>query len=76
MTIRTINVDVDVDLGDFSDTDLIKEIESRSLSLAGVTDDDITDLATRMYTAFSLGKDAEAMSIARQLAQDVTGRLL
>lgn len=69
-------MNVDVDLGEATDGELIDEIKERGYR---VIDDNSYDLSSkhhRLYEAFKLGKTDEAMEIAREIAQDETGRIL
>lgn len=65
-------VSVEVDLADFEDEDIEDEYELRGLGKGGVCIDDIQE----MYYAFKLGKTERAIELARQIAQNATGRIL
>lgn len=71
MTIRTVTVDVDVDLDEFSDEDIKAEAKER-----GLLDYDACDDIVEMFYAFKLGKDARAIELAKNIAQDATGKIL
>jgi hypothetical protein len=73
MFIKTITVESEVDIcsEDISDDDILEIAEQRGLSF-GRDEDDIN----AMFDAFKLGKDADAMVIAKRMCQDITGRVL
>lgn len=73
MTI-TINVDVDVDLEQFDDDDLCEEFERRGLesNLTGGH----WGMINEIFYAFKLGREDHAIELSKQLAQDVTGKIL
>lgn len=68
----TVEVDVDVYSDDLNDETLIELCEERGLMPTFDIDDEITE----MFYAFKLGKTERAMELARQIAQDRTGRIL
>lgn len=70
---RTAWVDVEIDLGEFSDEDILEEAKERRLG--GFEQEDPSEI-TEMFYAFKLGRDDLAMELARKIAQDHTGRLL
>lgn len=71
MTLRTITVDVDVDLDEFSDEDIRAEAKDR-----GLLDYDACEDIIEMFYAFKLGKEQRAIELARKIAQDATGKIL
>lgn len=73
MTVRTINMDVEVDLSDFDDDDIEQEAIDRGFILSEVVDDsDIVE----MFYAFKLGRDDKALELAKKIAMDHTGNIL
>lgn len=71
MSYRTITVDVDVDLNEFSDEDIRAEAKER-----GLLDYDACDDIIEMFYAFKLGKETIAIELAKKIAQDATGKIL
>jgi hypothetical protein len=67
------DVEVDIDLEDFSDDEILAEAEKRNLDFDRV---DLEEDITAMFEAFYIGKTEQAIELARKVAQDVTGRLL
>lgn len=65
-------VSIEVDLGDFDDEDIKDEYELRGLGEGGMHSGDIEE----MYYAFKLGKTERAIELARQIAQNATGKIL
>ena len=70
----TVTVDVDVDLSDIDTEDLQDELDSRMGD--GSSDSSLRESIAEMFEAFKLGNDAKAVTIARELAQQTTGRIL
>lgn len=67
---RTYSTYIDVDLSDFSDEDLLEELQDRNISPHGsVTPDMIADALLR-------GRKDQALELMRTYLQDVTGRVL
>jgi chromosome condensin MukBEF MukE localization factor len=64
-------VEVDVELSDFDDDDLIKEVERRHLGV-DIATDDAKELVEKIYHLRRLGRDYE--SELDQLIYAVTGR--
>lgn len=77
MTFVTVStsVEVEVDLSEIDDDDLLQELDSRNLDGSGALISSKDDIQA-MYYAFYFGKTAEAMAIARKVAQDVTGKVI
>jgi len=68
-----VEVDVDIDTDNLTDEDLIEVCRHRGIFVGtGDAEDDITE----MFYAFKLGKSERAMELAKQIAQDRTGRIL
>ena len=65
-------IDVDIELDDFSDDEILAEAVSRNLEVAPSIGDDVQ----AMWQAFYIGNDAEAMRLARQIAETATGRMV
>jgi hypothetical protein len=74
MTVARVTVDVDVDMDDLTDEDLVSEMEERGLKTAADYEQEAQ--IEEMFYAFKLGKADRAMEIARQIAQEATGRIL
>jgi hypothetical protein len=70
----TVEVNVTIDEDDLSDEDLIGIFRSRKLS--ALDGSDLDDKITEMFYAFRLGQDSRAIELAKQIAQDHTGRIL
>jgi hypothetical protein len=70
---RGHSVDYESDLDDFSDDDLIEELQERGM---GDTPCNTREAIVEMFEAFYLGKNEAAIAIARRIAQDTTGRTL
>jgi len=70
---RTVYVDVEVDLSEFSDEDIFEEAKERRPG--DFETQDPSDI-TEMFYAFKLGRDDLALKLARKIAQDHTGGLL
>ncbi len=66
-------VEVDVSLDDFSDEDLIDEMDARGLG-AEVTDSTATEIIQAIYQKRRLGKDYERE--LDQLIYQVTGKII
>ena len=67
----TVSINVDVDLSEFSDQELIEEMQER-----GTLRSDFQDEMTEMFYAFKLGKNDRAMEIAKSIAQEHQGMIL
>jgi hypothetical protein len=72
MTRHWITTDVEVDLGDFDDDDIAEEYETRGLG----GESSVRDLIEEMFYAFKLGKQDRAVELAREIAQNATGKIL
>lgn len=72
MTFKTFTAEVEVSLDDFDDDDIAEAYELRCLGDVR----DHRDLIEEMFYAFKLGKTGRAMELARQIAQEATGRIL
>jgi hypothetical protein len=68
----TINVDIEVELDEFSDEDIKKEAKARGL----LDEEDTEGGIVEMFYAFKLGKEDRAIELARKIAQDYTGMIL
>jgi hypothetical protein len=68
----TAEAEIDVSLSEFDDDDIVTEYESRGLGSVG----DFGEQVHEMFYAFYFGKAERAIEIARQIAQDHTGRIL
>jgi hypothetical protein len=68
---RTVCVDVEVDLSSFDDDDIEAEYVQR-----GLGGGDMHDRLREMFDAFHVGATDRAIALARQVAQDATGRVL
>ena len=67
----TVSINVEVDLSDFTDGDLIEEMQER-----GILPSDLQEQMTEMFYAFKLGKNDRAMEIAKSIAQEHQGMIL
>lgn len=65
------DVDVDVDLSLFDTDDLQNELRGR-----GVESLDMEQMMQDMFDAFKTQDDEKAMSLAKQIAAEYTGRIL
>jgi len=76
MTIRTLSVEVDIDvvLSEVDTDDLIEELESRGVSSDGGSN--FREEIEEMFYAFKLGKLDHAMQIAKSIAQEHKGMIL
>jgi hypothetical protein len=72
---RTITVDVEIDLGDFDDDDLIDELESRGQSVAGTLGDGAASLQ-EIYYALKFGLNERALELMRRHISDQLGVVL
>lgn len=73
----TVSAYVEVDLDEIDDDDLVEELESRGYRViknSGISDD--SNAIDEMLYAFKLGDEQRAMRLAKELVQDVTGRIL
>ncbi|MNL50279.1 hypothetical protein D3C87_1732810 [compost metagenome] len=70
---RGHEVDGAADLDDYSDGELVAELEDRGLVDVPMNTREAID---EMFEAFRIGKKDEAIAIARRIAQDTTGRIL
>lgn len=71
--LRTVTVETDVDIyADDIDDELLLELAQERGLIGGEDKNDITE----MFYAFKLGKTDRAIELARQIAQDHTGRIL
>ena len=68
---KTVEVEVDVDMSDFSDKEITEEYNKRF----GISEE-LNGQITEMFYAFQFGKQERAIAIAKKIAQDVTGRIL
>ncbi len=69
---RGHEVDGAADLDDYSDSELVAELEDRGLVDVPMNTREAIDA---MFEAFRLGKNDDATAIARRIAQDTTGRI-
>lgn len=69
-------VTVTVDLDEWDDDELIEELNGRNNGYKPLPVDTIKERGTALYYALQFKNDAEAMKIARQLAEDITGRII
>lgn len=67
---------VSVDLGLVSDDDLEAEYESRNLDKFSTPSREYLQEMERLYELFHMRQLDKAMALAKQLAQDHTGRVL
>jgi len=68
---RTISVSIDVDISEFDDDDLLKELQER-----GIVAQEIADELTEMFYAFKLGKTDRAVEIAKEICCNHVGMIL
>jgi hypothetical protein len=68
-----INTQVEVDMSEIDESDLIDELERRGKEARG------TDLSAEiqlMAEAFYVGNTTRAIELAKQIARDVSGKLI
>lgn len=72
--IKSVSAEVDVDIyaSDLDDDTLLELCQERGISVGEDTSEEITE----MFYAFMLGREDRAMELARQIAQNHTGRIL
>ena len=68
---KMTEVEVEVDLSDFTTDELVRELENRPDN-PFCDQPDLSDL----YEALQLGNDERALCIARKLAETFTGRIV
>lgn len=70
MTVRSVTVNVDIDLSDFETEELIEEIRSR--------DENIFDDGCwgKLYVLLTNHKNDEALQLIRGMVQEKTGRIV
>ena len=52
-------VEVDVDLNDFTDDELVEELERRNIGLTNYELDDLKEFVNKMYEKFRQGKNID-----------------
>ena len=67
----TVCINVDVDLSEFTDGELIEEMQER-----GILPSYLQEQMEEMFYAFKLGNNDRAMEIAKSIAQEHKGMIL
>lgn len=71
MTTKTFTAEVEVSLSEFDDDDIEAEARSRGIGSGGVGEQ-----LDELFYALYFGKTERAMELAREIAQNHTGRIL
>jgi hypothetical protein len=72
----SVDVDVEVDLNDFSDEELIEELKERGIQFKTADWLALADLADKAYVAVCYNDGPRFVKTARELVGEITGKVL